>query len=152
MGLPHLTEDLPGTGGALRTIDDDFSVEEIPAYAPSGQGDHVFAWVEKRGLTTAMAAEALAAAVGARVRDLGWAGMKDRRAVTRQWFSVPPPATPEQVAAVERDGLRVLEVRRHPHKLRTGHVRANRFVLRVRGVDATAAGRARAILLSLIHI
>jgi tRNA pseudouridine13 synthase len=151
MGLPHLTAALPGTGGALRARDEDFAVEEIPSYLPSGQGDHVFAWVEKRGLTTAMAAESLAGAVGVRVRDLGWAGMKDRRAVTRQWFSLPPPVTPEQVAAIQRDGLTVLEARRHPHKLRTGHLRGNRFVLRVSRVgDPTqAAARAEAILARL---
>jgi tRNA pseudouridine13 synthase len=151
MSLPHLSAELPGTGGVLRSRDEDFVVDEIPAYAPSGEGDHVFIRIEKRGLTTPMAAEAVAAAVGARVRDVGWAGMKDRRAVTRQWLSLPPPVTPERVAAVAVDGVTILEIARHNHKLRTGHLRGNRFVLRVRGVGAPAiaAGRATAILAAL---
>jgi len=144
--LPYLTTELAGTGGALRTSDDDFMVDEELPYAPAGTGDHVFVRIEKRGMTSPEAAQALARTLGIRDRDIGIAGMKDRRAVTRQWMSLPPPVTPEQALAVALPQLRVLEAQRHPHKLRTGHVRANRFVLRVRGVDATAAGRARAIL------
>lgn len=153
MSLPYLTSALAGTAGNLRTVDDDFVVDEELPYAPSGAGDHVFARIEKRGATTPDAARALARALGVHERDVGVAGMKDRRAVTRQWLSLPPPVTPEQVLAVTQlPGLRVLEAVRHPHKLRTGHVRANRFVLRVRGVTEgaeSAVERARAILAAL---
>src|SRR5262245_27563306 len=135
MVLPHLTAALPGTGGVLRSSDEDFAVEELPAYAPTGQGDHVFVWIEKRGIPTPAAVDAIAHALGIRGRDVGVAGMKDKRAVTRQWLSLPPPVTPEQALAVRLDGIAVLEAHRHPHKLRTGHLRGNRFVLRVRGVD-----------------
>jgi tRNA pseudouridine13 synthase len=147
--LPYLTAELPGTGGTLRTRDEDFAVDEELPYAPSGAGDHVFARVEKRGLTSPDAARAIARALGVRDRDIGIAGMKDRRAVTRQWMSLPPPVTPEQALAVELPALRILEAVRHPHKLRTGHVRANRFVLRVAGAVAAADARARAILAAL---
>lgn len=147
MALPYLTFDLPGTGGTLRTREEDFIVDEELPYAAAGNGEHVFVQIEKRGLTSPDAARALARALGVRDRDIGIAGMKDRRAVTRQWMSLPPPITPEQATAAELpDGLRVLAAVRHPHKLRTGHVRANRFVLRVRGVASDAAERARAIL------
>jgi tRNA pseudouridine13 synthase len=146
VALPYLTIDLPGTGGMLRTSDDDFVVDEELPYAPSGTGDHVFIRIEKRGLTSPQAAQALARALGIRDRDIGIAGMKDRRAVTRQWMSLPPPVTPEQALAAALPDLRVLDAQRHPHKLRTGHVRANRFALRVRGVDPDAGARARAIL------
>lgn len=149
MTLPYLTEALVGTGGTLRTTDDDFVVDEELPYAPSGAGDHVFVRIEKRGTTTVDAARALARALGVRDRDIGIAGMKDRHAVTRQWLSLPPPIGPEQALAVELPGVRVLEAHRHAHKLRTGHVRANRFALRVRGVDAGAAERARQILAAL---
>jgi tRNA pseudouridine13 synthase len=147
--LPYLTADLPGTGGTLRTRPEDFAVDEIAAYAPSGAGDHVFVHVEKRGLTTQMAVERIARALEVNVRDIGVAGMKDRHAVTRQWLSLPPPVTPEQALALSIEDVRVLEAVRHGHKLRTGHVRANRFVLRVRGVGpevGVAEARARAIL------
>ena len=149
--LPYLTSDLPGTGGILRGQPEDFVVDEVPAYPPSGAGDHVFARIEKRGLTTAQAVQRISRTLGVAERDVGVAGMKDRHAVTRQWISLPPPVTPEQVLAFEdrEGGVRVLEAVRHNHKLRTGHVKANRFVLRVRDVvpDASEAlGRAQQIL------
>ncbi len=150
MTLPYLTSDLPGIGGVLRSADEDFVVDEEPAYLPSGAGDHVFVRIEKRGLTTPQAVRAIAGALGVPDRDVGVAGMKDRRAVTTQWLSLPPPVTPEAARALELADVRILEAARHPHKLRTGHVRANRFRLRVRGLpDGAAPGlaaRARAIL------
>ena len=149
--LPYLTADLAGIGGRLRSTEEDFQVEEIPAYQPEGTGDHVFAWIEKRDLTTPAAVDRMARALGVRPQDVGWAGMKDRHAVTRQMLSFPPPTTPEAVRALagEVPGVQVLWAERHRHKLRTGHLQGNRFVLRVRDteVDAdTAAARARAIL------
>ncbi|HWO18713.1 MAG TPA: tRNA pseudouridine(13) synthase TruD [Kofleriaceae bacterium] len=150
MSLPYLTSELPGIGGVLRATDEDFVVDEEPAYPPSGTGDHVFVRIEKRGLTTPAAVRAIAGALGVQDRDVGVAGMKDRHAVTTQWLSLPPPVSPEAARALELPGVRILEATRHPHKLRTGHVRANRFRLRVRGLPAGAApelaARARAIL------
>lgn len=147
--LPYLTSELPGTGGTLRTCDEDFTVDEELPYAPSGAGDHVFVRIEKRGTTSPDAARAMAQALGIRERDIGIAGMKDRRAVTRQWMSLPPPVSPERALALALPDLQVLEAHRHAHKLRTGHVRANRFVLRVRGTAPGAEDRARAILAEL---
>lgn len=146
MNLPFLTVDLPGTGGTLKTVDDDFVVDEIAAYPPAGTGDHVFVRIEKRDATSVFAVSALARALGIRDRDVGVAGMKDRHAVTTQWLSLPPPVTPEQALAFTHPQIRVLEAVRHPHKLRTGHLRGNRFRIRVRGVDPNAQARARAIL------
>ncbi len=140
--LPYLTHDLPGIGGALRTRDEDFFVDEEPAYPAAGSGEHVFVRLEKRGITTADATTALARALGVNPRDVGVAGMKDRRAVARQWVSMPPPVTPEAVLAARIANVTILEAVRHPHKLRTGHVRSNRFVLRVRGASDAAAARA----------
>ncbi len=147
--LPYATADLPGIGGVLRTHDDDFFVDEEPAYLPSGTGDHVYVRIEKRGLTTRAAVTAIAQAVGAPDRDIGVAGLKDRHAVTRQWLSLPPPITEDAARALALPGITVLEVARHGNKLRTGHVRANRFRLRVRGVAVDGADRARAILARL---
>ena len=145
MTLPYLSADLPGIGGALRTVDDDFVVDEQLPYSAAGTGDHVFVHIEKRGLATPQAAAQIARALGVAERDVGIAGMKDRHAVTRQWLSLPPPVTPETARALALDGITVLDAIRHPHKLRTGHVRANSFRLIVRGVAADAADRARAI-------
>jgi tRNA pseudouridine13 synthase len=147
--LPYLTRDLPGTGGVLRASPEDFLVEELPAYPTTGEGTHVFVWIEKRGLTTPEAVKRLAGALRVRPADIGAAGKKDRHAVTRQWLSLPPPLTPEQALAVQVDGLQVLEARRHGHKLRTGHVKGNRFVLVVRELACPAdeaARRAQAVL------
>ncbi|MBK9033742.1 MAG: tRNA pseudouridine(13) synthase TruD [Myxococcales bacterium] len=149
--LPYRTSALPGIGGHLRASDDDFAVDELPAYPPSGEGDHVFVHIEKRGLTTPEAANRLAAAAGVPARDVGWAGMKDRHAVTRQWLSLPPPARPEQLADLAEPGLTVLAAVRHRHKLRTGHLHGNRFALVVRGLDdaSVAAAQAEAIFAAL---
>ena len=144
--LPYVTGGLPGIGGVLRRHPEDFVVEELPAYVPAGEGAHVFVWIEKRGVTTDAAAAALARAAGAEVRDVGWAGMKDRHALTRQWLSLPPPLTPEAAAALAVPGVTVLAAARHPHKLRTGHLRGNRFAITVRDCAPDAAARARAIL------
>lgn len=147
-----LTTDTPGTGGVLRSIPEDFEVVELPAYPPSGEGDHVIAWIEKRERTTFDAVRAVAAALGVDPRDVGVAGMKDRMAVTRQQISLPPPVTPEAIAEIEIDGVAVLSAARHPHKLRTGHLRGNQFRLRIRETRvpvAEAAERARATLQQL---
>jgi tRNA pseudouridine13 synthase len=103
-----------------------FFVEEIAAYPPCGEGPHTFLWVEKKGLGTPEAVRRLARALEVPERDLGYAGLKDRHATTRQWISVPAVA-PEVALAVSGSELRVLEARRHGNKLRTGHLRGNRF-------------------------
>lgn len=153
MPLPFLTADQPGIGGILRDSPEDFEVEELPAYLPSGAGDHIFALVEKRDLTTPFAVTQLARALGVSPRDVGTAGMKDRRAVTRQWVSLPPPVNADRVRALAAEnsiaGLRILEVAPHQNKLRTGHLRGNRFTLVVRRCVPGAAARARQILEAL---
>jgi tRNA pseudouridine13 synthase len=110
----------------LRSEPEDFRVDEIPLYAASGEGGHTFVRVEKRLRNTEELARELARAAGARPADVGYAGRKDRVAVTTQWFSVPGLA-PEAALALELHGARVIEAHRHPHKLRTGQLRGNRF-------------------------
>ncbi len=112
---------------------DDFEVEEVPAYEPSGEGGHTFLWIEKREGNTEDVARWLAREAGVSARDVGYAGRKDRFAVTRQYFSVPE-LEPERALGLVLEGVRVLRAAQHPHKLRTGHLRANRFALCVHGV------------------
>src|SRR4051794_37260442 len=91
--LPYLTEDLPGCGGVIRASPDDFQVDELPAYLPSGEkGEHLFLHVRKRGLSTPELARRIARALEVSDRDISWAGLKDRHAVTTQWLSVPSKA------------------------------------------------------------
>jgi tRNA pseudouridine13 synthase len=103
-----------------------FIVEEIAAYPPSGEGAHTFLWIEKRGLTTFDAIARVAGALNVGARDLGYAGLKDRHALTRQWLSVPA-VDPERALGLSGADLTVLSAVRHPHKLRLGHLRGNRF-------------------------
>jgi len=132
----------------IRSQPEDFVVDEIPLYPPSGEGEHTFVRIEKRGLTTEEAARALARHAGVRPRDVGYAGRKDRVAVTRQWFSLPG-AAPEGLRGLVAEGFRVLESERHRHKLRTGHLAGNRFEIVVRelepGTAAAAPGRLEAL-------
>jgi tRNA pseudouridine13 synthase len=105
---------------------DTFVVEEVPAYVPSGEGEHTYLWIEKTDLTTFEAVRRIARACDVDARDVGYAGMKDRHATTRQWLSIPR-LDPERALALAVDGVRVLDARRHGNKLRTGHLHGNRF-------------------------
>ena len=117
---------------------EDFRVDEIPLFAPSGEGDHTYVHVEKTGRTTEEVVRALAQTAGVRPRDVGYAGRKDRFAVTTQWFSVPG-LDPEDAPALALEGARVLAAVRHGHKLRTGQLVGNRFALVVRDVEPAVA-------------
>lgn len=121
---------------------EDFRVDEVPLYAPRGEGGHTFVRVEKRDRTTEDVARWLARQARVRPREVGYAGRKDRRSVSTQWLSVPG-LEPERALAFEASGVRVLEATRHPHKLRTGHLRSNEFRLVVRQVSETEADAAR---------
>ena len=146
--LPFLTADVPPIAARLKERPEDFAVEELPAYAPSGEGEHVLFEVEKRGLSTHAALERVARALGVPRGDLGYAGLKDARAVTRQWLSARGVA-PEALRALELEGLRVLSAARHGNKLRVGHLRGNAFRLRLRGVEAARADEVDAVLARL---
>jgi len=143
--LPHVTAHLPGSGGTLRASPEDFRVDEIPAYLPSGSGPHLYLRVEKRGRTTRDVLRTLARALSVQERDAGYAGLKDREAVTTQWLSFPLARDPDP-AALAGPGLAVLDVSRHQNKLRPGHVRANRFEVVVRGGDLESARACAAAL------
>jgi tRNA pseudouridine13 synthase len=129
----------------IRTEPEDFRVEELPLYPPSGEGEHTFVRVEKRLVTTEEVASALARAAGVGARDVGYAGRKDRLAVATQWLSVPR-LDPQRALDLRLEGVRVLEATLHGHKLRTGQLRGNRFEIAVRGVDDEAREAARAKL------
>ena len=143
MSPPLLTPELPGCGGRIRATDDDFEVEEVPSYAPCGEGDHLFLWVEKRGLAPEYFARTIAQRLGISPGAVGTAGLKDRHAVTRQWVSVPKECEP-RVAKLDGDGLRVLKTGRHTNKLKPGHLRGNRFRILIR--DAARSDAVDAIL------
>ena len=129
--LPAASAHLPGTGGVLRENIEDFAVTEIPSYLPSGAGGHAYAFIEKRGLTTRDVVSALADA-GVPRKTVGFAGQKDKYAVARQWLSVPAEHEAAMKSLDDVEGLTVLETSLHRNKLGLGHLRGNRFRLRVR--------------------
>ena len=129
--LPAASAELPGTGGNLREDIADFVVEEIPSYLPSGAGGHAYAFIEKRELTTMDVVTALAGA-GVPRRAVGFAGQKDKYAVARQWISVPAEYATAFESMGDVGGLTVLETSLHRNKLGLGHLRGNRFSVRVR--------------------
>lgn len=140
--LPFLTRAVPGCGGVFKASPEDFEVEERPAYEPQGDGEHLFLWVEKRGRSTQDVAKSLARALGLEERDVSWAGLKDRQAVTRQFFSLPAKKAEALVPTLALPGVTVLSAKRHRNKLKTGHLKGNRFRLVLREVRDVGAATA----------
>lgn len=142
--LPFVTELETPIAGAVKDRPEDFVVDEIPAYTPSGEGEHLYVHFEKTGLDTEFAVKRIASALGVR-EPPGFAGLKDRHARTTQWASFQR-GDADAARALAIDGIRVLEAARHGNKLRTGHLKGNRFTLRLRGTCADREADARRIL------
>lgn len=131
----------PVLRAAIRAVPEDFQVEEVPAFEPSGTGEHLLLEIEKRGLTTAEAAGRLARWAGVAPMAVGYAGLKDRHALTRQRFSVHLPArAAPALEGLDGDGLRVLSVHWHARKLPRGALAGNRFTLLLREVAGAREG------------
>jgi tRNA pseudouridine13 synthase len=130
--------ELSGITFSIKDEPEDFVVEEIPAYEPSGEGEHLFVWLEKRGMAATAMKEALRGHLGLKDYEVGMAGLKDQAAVTRQWVSVPA-RTESRLSTLDTPGLKVLRAVRHRHKLRMGHLRGNRFTVRLRGAWSLGA-------------
>lgn len=130
-GLAHAWGDPPAEG-RLRVAPEDFQVWEIPLLEPEGEGEHVWVLVRKRLQNTADVAAMLARCAGVPLRDVSYAGLKDRQAVTEQWFSVhlPGSATPDWSKLGSAD-VSILREARHSRKLRRGALRGNRFRITV---------------------
>jgi tRNA pseudouridine13 synthase len=139
----------PPARGRLRVEPEDFAVEEDLGFAPAGAGSHVLLKVRKRNANTEWVARELARAVGCRAGDVGYAGLKDRRAVTVQWFSVPMPRSAvADLAAIRGNDFEVLEAHPHTKKLPRGALAGNRFTIRIRDLvvdDAALTERVTAV-------
>lgn len=126
----------PVASGQLRTRPEDFQVEEIMGFEPDGEGEHALLRIRKTNANTEWVARRLAAHAGLPASAVSYAGLKDRHAVTSQWFSVHlGPRDEPSWDAFEAEGVEILEVHRHRRKLRRGALRGNRFRIRVRGVQ-----------------
>lgn len=149
----YLTHEIPGTGGSIKNRPEDFLVDEIPLYKPSGSGEHVYLFVEKQGLTTLQLRDAIAHHFRVDRRAVGHAGLKDKHAVTRQVISVHTPGrNPEDFPSFQHDRARVLWVDLHENKLQRGHLAGNRFSIKVRGVDPMGVRHAKQSLDLLARI
>jgi tRNA pseudouridine13 synthase len=142
--VPYLTAELPGTGGVIREQPQDFIVDEVPAYEPSGEGEHTYFRIEKWDIPTLEVVKQIATQLDIASKVISYAGLKDTHALARQTLSAHF-VDPARVAALELENARVLWVTRHRNKLRPGHLRGNRFTLRIRDTQPGALARAEAI-------
>ncbi len=131
LDLPRQLSGFKPAPGLIKADYEDFVVEELPLYPADGAGTHTYFLLEKAGLSTPQAIHDVARALNRRRHEIGFAGQKDSRAVTRQWMSVEH-VEPEKVAAVDLPRMRVLQTTRHTNKLRLGHLKGNRFIIKVR--------------------
>ncbi len=142
---PLACDDLPPLEGRAGPDPEDFRVDEQPAYDPCGEGEHWYVQIEKRLLSTPELTRILARLGGVPEREIGYAGMKDKHAVTSQWLSLPRNAS-DPATWVLPENLRLLACSRHGNKLRTGHLKGNRFTLRLVGLHADAQARLPGLL------
>ncbi|MFA5700050.1 MAG: tRNA pseudouridine(13) synthase TruD [Desulfuromonas sp.] len=150
----YLTSRYAGTGGSIKLTPEDFCVEEIPAYLPAGEGEHLYLWVEKRNCSTLHLVQLLAEKLQLKPAAIGYAGLKDKRATTRQWISVSAPSEIDAETLSTLDlgaAIKILSVTRHSNKLRLGHLRGNRFKLNVHSVVPDGLERAQNIIHILEH-
>ena len=145
MELSYLTAEIPGTGGVLKTKPEDFRVTEIPLYEPNDEGTHTFFHVEKHGTSTPEAVRRIGRALRVPETRIGYAGLKDARAVTRQVMSLEH-VPPEEILALRVPNVTIAWARRHTNKIRVGHLVGNRFEIRVRNVVPGALECAERIL------
>jgi len=136
--LPQWPKAYPASGASasLKCLNEDFAVTELPLQLPAGAGEHLWLDVEKNGANTAFVAQQLAAAAGVQERDVGYAGLKDRYAITRQWFSIylPKGETPD-LTLLQHPEFKVLGQSRHVKKLRPGDLLGNWFRIVLREVS-----------------
>jgi tRNA pseudouridine13 synthase len=135
--LPQWPNAYPTSGASatLKRLNEDFIVTELPLQLPSGEGEHIWLDIEKNGANTAFIALQLAEAASVQERDVGYAGLKDRYAITRQWFSIylPKGETPD-LTLLQHPEFNVLSQSRHVKKLRRGDLQGNRFRIVLRDV------------------
>lgn len=136
MDLPYLTDDSPGVGGVIRQRPEDFFVQEIAAYEPSGEGEHSLCEIEKKGISTFDAIDRIGRELNVNPREIGFAGMKDAHAITRQWLTVPR-VDDAKLLSIQTAQLKVISSAKHINKLRLGHLKGNRFAIKIREVEPT---------------
>jgi tRNA pseudouridine13 synthase len=139
LDFPRAFGDLTASAD-FRTEPEDFQVDESLGFEPSGQGEHVYLHIRKRGENTVWVAEKIAAIASVAVMDIGYCGRKDRHAITSQWFSVYLPRVDQEPdwASLNSDSVTLISFARHTHKLRRGDHQKNYFVIRLRNLKTSS--------------
>ena len=126
----------PDSTAIIRSCPEDFRVDEELGFEADGEGEHLLVHLRKRNRNTDQVARELARHAGVRARDVSYCGLKDRVAVTTQWFSIWLPGKPDpDWSSLEDDDVQILTQARHRKKLPRGALRANRFTLVLRDIE-----------------
>ena len=130
----------------------DFVVKEIPLYEPSGSGEHCLVYVRKKGLSTFELLNLLSQVLGCKVRDIGYAGLKDKSAMTYQYISIHRSLRPKLESAavfLEQKQVKILNIAYHHNKLKVGHLKGNHFFMRLKKCLSLSATKIESVLASL---
>ena len=147
--LPQWPHAYPASGASatLKLLNEDFIVTELPLQQPCGEGEHIWLEIEKNGANTAFVAQQLALAAGVQEWDVGYAGLKDRYAITRQWFSIyRPKGEVLDLTQLQHPEFKVVSQSRHVKKLRPGDLQGNRFRIVLRDLSGDAGADANAVM------
>jgi tRNA pseudouridine13 synthase len=125
----------PVVSGSIKDRAEDFLVDEIPLYEPSGEGEHLYLGIQRQGMAHSEMLEVLGRHFGVPEEAIGFAGMKDKIAVIRQAVSIHLPGRATPAVELRNDRLAILWQRRHLNKIRRGHLAGNRFSIRIRKID-----------------
>ncbi len=125
----------PVISGLLKSLPEDFKVTENLGFEPQGEGEHLFLWIEKSRLTTHELIDRVASDFSVKPRDIGYSGLKDKIAVTRQWLSLYLPGKMTKLEIPDISEYKLLSHAWHPKKLRPGTHRSNYFEVMVRNVE-----------------
>lgn len=127
----------PSCQGRLKIVPEDFIVREDLGFTPCGEGEHILLYIRKRGQNTQWIARELSRLAGVTQREVTWAGLKDRHAVTEQWFGVHLPGKAEpDFSSLESDDVQILARGRHNKKLKIGALKGNWFELNLTELSA----------------
>ena len=136
--LPYITSDISGTGGQIKQAPEDFIVVEIPVYEPEGAGEHLFIQLTKEGLNTRDIQKALARLYQVSRGDINYAGIKDKHAITTQYFSVWLKQGQDKDLAYNLEDempVKINYMAFHRRKIKSGHLMGNHFSIRISNMD-----------------
>jgi len=135
-GKPLYPYGMPVISGSLKSHAEDFKVTENLGFEPTGEGEHLFLWIEKSMLTTLELIECVARDFSVKHRDIGYSGLKDKFAVTRQWLSLHLPGQMKRLEIPDISEYKLMDQVWHDKKLRPGTHRSNQFDVIIRNVEA----------------